>query len=424
MTNPEQHVKPNIGTALGRAICALALFCVLTTLLMTTAQSQTLTVLHSFTQQGDGGFPEAGLTMDAAGNLYGTTNGGGIANMGTVFRLKHSGSGWILNPLYSFAGGEDGASPAGRVVLARDGTLYGTTTEGGGFSSGTVFHLTPQATAPRSALTSWNERTIYSFSGNNGQSPQGDLIFDTSGNIYGTTPSGGDAGYGVVYELVSSSGGWAGTVLYSPPSAPDGQHPSGGVIFDRSGNLYGVFTDGGPNNHGAVYELSPSGSGWSEQILYSFTGAGDGANPIGVLIFDASGILYGTTVTSGSGGGGTAFDITPGPMLNTIYSFANNFHYINSGPQDKLAMDAAGNLYGTTIDDGFYGYGTVFKLTPSDGAWVLTTLHDFTGGSDGAQPLSNVIIDASGNLYGTTARGGSTNRCAGVGCGVVWEITP
>lgn len=423
MTN-RKHQFEMTSIEVWRTTSALVLLCTLAAVLTTTAQAQTLIVIHSFTQQGDGAFPDAGLTIDVAGNLYGTTNEGGAANMGTVFKLKRSSSGWLLNPLYSFMGHEDGGNPAGRVAMGRDGTLYGTTMGGGAFSSGTVFHLTPPATAPRSALTSWNETTIYSFAGNDGQSPQGDLIFDQSGDIYGTTQSGGSAGNGVIYELSRSGSGWTSTVLYSPPIAADGQLPSGGVIFDTSGNLYGVLTNGGPTNHGAVYELSPSGSGWSEQILYGFAGANDGANPVGGLILDNAGVLYGTTVTSGSGGGGTAFDITSGPVLNTICSFANGFHHVNSGSQDKLAMDAAGNLYGTTASDGLYGYGTVFELTPSNGAWILTTLHNFTGGSDGGKPLSNVVMDASGNLYGTAAVGGLTNRCAGIGCGVIWEITP
>ena len=184
-------------------------------------------------------------------------------------------------------------------------------------------------------------------------------------------------------------------------------------MADASGNLYGVTRFGG--SHGVVYELSPSESGWTEQILHTFSGSGgngDGDYPLGGLIIDASGNLYGTTAGGGGHGQGMAFELTPANgswIFNIIYNFSaapgNDGPFV--GPEDKLVMDAAGNLYGTTFSDGAYDAGSVFKLTPSSDGWNYTSLHDFTGDTDGLWPVSSLVFDANGNLYGTTTAGGS-----------------
>ncbi len=426
MNDNAQFPNSTIGTSSRAAGAALAMAILFAPALVLTrsAQAQTFKVIHNFANGQDGAQPYAGLTMDAAGNLYGTTFGnlGGRYGNGSVFKLKHFGSGWVVNPLYDYTGGDDGAWPWGRVAVAKDGTLYGTTWTGGAAGVGIVFHLRPSPTAPTSALAPWNETISYFFTGgSDGGAPQGDLTFDQAGNIYGITNYGGDAGNGVVYELTPSGGGWKQTVLYSFQGTDDGANPYGGVVFDEVGNLYSVVNYGGTSNGGAVYELSPSGLGWTETTLYDFTGGNDGATPFGGLIIDASGNLYGTTAFGGMGGGGTVFELTPvnggGWSFNTIYSFSGT-GYPNYGPLDKLAMDAAGNLYGTTYQDGAYQAGSVFMLTPAGGGWTYTSLHDFTGGSDGANPISNLIFDTSGNLYGTASAGGAS------GYGVVFEITP
>jgi len=434
MTNSAQDRGWSLNLSFRPATAALAIAIVfaLATVLTQSAQAQTFTVLHTFSGGAGGNEPQAGLTMDAAGNLYGTTYFGGIFDCpdgcGIVFKLGKKGSGWILTPLYSF--GSDGAYPDGRVAIARDGTLYGTTNEGGnsgcgGIGCGTVFQLKPSASAPKSALTPWTHTLLYTFAGGDGDGghPQGDLTFDQPGNIYGTTQDGGTDNIGVIYELTPAGGSWTETVLHFQ-SYSEGTYPEGGVIFDSSGNLYGVLHSGGQNQFGAVYELSPSGSNWTEQTLYSFVQFISGINPVGGLLIDPSGNLYGTTSTGGSNdGGGIVFEFTPasgGWTFNTIYNLSACGP---CGPQDKLVMDAAGNLYGTTYGLGNEGYGSVFKLTPSNGNWTYTSLHDFTGGTDGAHPFGP-ILDANGNLYGTTASGGLANCDNGVGCGVVWEITP
>jgi uncharacterized repeat protein (TIGR03803 family) len=259
---------------------------------------------------------------------------------------------------------------------------------------------------------------IHNFSGRDGALPEGDIIFDQSGNIYGTTISGG-LGIGVIYELTPSGGGWTETVLYYCGQGAGDGAPYGGVILHPSGNLFGTFVYAQPYNSGAVYELSRSGSGWKRSMLYQFSGGDDGYEPEGGLMLDSAGNLYGTTTGGGSGGGGTVFELTPsngGWTFKTLYSFP--CHQPCQGPLGKLVMDDAGNLYGTTNGDGAYGKGSVFKLTPSSGGWTYTSLHDFTGGSDGGFPISSLVFDANGNLYGTASDGGSN------GAGVVFEITP
>ncbi len=387
-------------------------------LLAPTAQAQTFTVLHNFTGGADGAVPVAGLTMDRGGNLYGTASAGGARGYGTVFKLAPRGSGWVLAPLYSFHGVSDGKLPFDRVVIGPGGVLYGATFSGGsgceGDGCGTVFKLSPPATACKTALCSWTETVLYRFTGGfDGLYPEhGDLVFDEMGNIYGTTYGGG-TGNGVVFELTPSG---MQSVLYP---FPGGQlaSPYSGVIFDNAGNLYGTTY----NKGGTLYQLTPSGAGWTENTLFSFSDNDNGFFPYAGLIFDQSDNIYGTNSVGGINGGGTAFQVTSSNgmwALNTIYSFTGVFFHGDCGPFASLFEDSAGNLYGTTMCESQTVFGSVFKLTNTAGSWTYTSLHDFTGGSDGGYPFSNVVVDASGNLYGTASRGGT------LGYGVVWEITP
>ncbi len=397
------------------------------------AQAQTFTVLHAFTGGQDGGEPSAGLTLDKAGNLYGTTDAGGVG-FGTVFKLSHKGSGWVFSPLYSFQGDNDGEYPGtAGVTIGSDGSLYGTTFSGGGSGCvggsgcGTVFSLRPQPSACKTALCPWNETVLYRFTGGgDGANPDRGVIFDPAGKMYLSSFGYGD---GIIVELTPSNGGWEETRSYIFDGG-NGDSPSG-LILDTSGNLYGVAGGGGVYGYGLAFELTTSGSGWTENVLYTFQGGSDGLGPAGGLIFDNSGDLYGVTHNGGGSGCygrqgcGTVFELTPssgGQWIESIlYSFTGGSGDFG-GPQASLTMDAAGNLYGTTNQEGAYGYGSAFKLTPSNGGWTYIDLHDFTGGSDGGYPLSDIIFDAHGNLYGTTEAGGE--GCLPSGCGVVWEITP
>ena len=414
------------------AALAIATVFALTVALTQSAQTQTFTVLHNFTGGGDGEWPYAGLTIDQAGNLYGTTTGAGTG--GNAFKLSKKGSGWILNLLHTFSGGSDGGYPAARVIFGPDGSLYGTTEEGGEGGCefcGTVFSLKPPATACKTALCPWTQTVLYTFTGgSDGSGPGGgDLIFDQAGNLYGTTQAGGylggvcsaNGGCGVVFELTPSNGGWTESVVYTFTGGSDGANPYAGVIFDKAGNLYGTsFLGGNPGcfygGCGAVFQLTPSGSGWAVNVLYSFQGGSDGGEPIGGLIFDGSGNLYGTTTLGGSDSGGTIFELTPsggGWTFDVLYNFTGYY-----GSWGSLVMDAAGNLYGTAVGGGAYGTGSIFKLTRSGGSWSYTSLHDFYSPTDGGSPFCNVVFDANGNLYGTTPWQGPGGQ------GTAWEITP
>ena len=413
---------------------ALAIFAV--TLLVTSTWAATNwneKVLHNFNNNGtDGHFPSAGLILDAAGNLYGTTYVGGAYGYGMVFELTPAaGGGWTEQVLHSFDyNGTDGGYPYAGLIFDKNGNLYGTTDVGGDlacnapYGCGTVFQLTPAAGG------GWNEKVLYSFEGNpDGADPYAGLIFDAAGNLYGTTSYGGTYrncryGCGTVFELTpAAGGGWTETVLHSFDGNPDGANPLfGGLIFDAAGNLYGTTYQGGTYSYGTVFELTPpAGGGWTEKVLYSFNNDGmDGVWPESGPIFDAAGNLYGTTRQGGTYGGGTVFELTPTPGGGWTEQV---LHYFGNGmdgviPYAGLIFDAAGNPYGSTEGGGDYGDGTVFELTPATGGgWTEQVLHSFNG-TDGYCPWTGLIFDVGGNLYGTTTGGGT------YGGGTVFELTP
>jgi uncharacterized repeat protein (TIGR03803 family) len=423
MANQQRLSRPAKSRNTRAAGAALALVLAWLCLLGQLASAQTFTVLHNFTGRADGAEPSVGLTMDPTGNLYGTTLYGGVVGgcfgngCGIVFKLSRVGSSWTFSPLYTFTGGSGGAFPAARVIRGRDGTLYGSTLEGGADNAGVVFNLRPPPHVTGSVFSPWIETVLYPF-GNlpDGNSPVGDLLFDAAGNIYGTTEYGGyeceDTVYcGTVYELTPSGSGWSETILYEFTDE-NVAVPLAGVIFDDAGNLYGTTS----NAAGAVYELMRSGSGWTESTLFEFGYEGGGYSPAGGVIFDPLGHLYGTAQFGGTNGAGTVFELM---SLGGSWTASTLFNFTGSGaPRDSLVRDAPGNLYGTTCFGGVHNSGTVFKLTPSGGGWTETDLHDFTGDGDGYCPMGNVILDAQGNIYGTAYEGGSE------GYGTVFEITP
>ncbi len=381
------------------------------------AQGQTFTVLHSFAYS-DGASPMSGVTIDSSGNnLYGTASLGGTHNFGTVYRVHRSGPGWVFAPLYSFQGDSDGYEPHARVIVGPDGSLYGTTARGGGSCScGTVFKLRPSPNPPVSASSPWHETILYRFTGADGDYPLSEVAFDRAGNLFGTTMRGGSYDSGTAYKLAPSNGNWTENLVHTFGGSGDGYYPASGIAIDTSGDLYGTAPNGSPYGQGVVYALTPSGGSWIYNIRYEFRDGNDGAGPVGGLIFDGSGNLFGETSVGGTGNGGTLFELAPpGWTFTLLYALPGNGA---PGPQASLAMDASGNLYGTTPINGAYGEGSVFKLTYSGDGWTYSTLHDFTGGSDGCRPSSVVTLDSSGSLYGTTETCGINND------GVVWKITP
>ncbi len=300
------------GIDLWMAIAASAI-AILMIVAASEAQGQTFTILHNFSGP-DGGNPEAGLIMDQSGNLYGTAYSGGNfsgvcqgVGCGVVFELTRHASNWTLNPLYKFSG-PDGSNPSSRVISGPDGSLYGTTVYGGASNAGVVFRLQPPATACKAVLCPWRETVLYSFTGGNdgGYPTYGDLAFDQAGNIYGTTSYGGNTtgycsdygGCGVVFELSPSPEAWTENVLHAFQFS-DGAYPYAGVIFDSAGNIYDTAEAGGTLAGGVVYELTPSGSGWTETVLHNFNEVNgeDGGQAYGGLIADSSGDFYGVTST-------------------------------------------------------------------------------------------------------------------------------
>ena len=342
--------------------------------------------------------------------------------------------------LYKFRGGTDGSAPFASLIFDHAGNLYGTTEEGGNLSfcysgCGVVFKLAPNSDG------SWIESVIHSFCPTypytDGASPGASLIFDGAGNLYGTAFGGGAHGYGVVFRLSSTQDGrWSENVLYSFCSltkCTDGANPNTNLIFDQAGNLYGTATGGGADGQGVVFQLTPGDSegGWKEKVLHQFTGSEDGRNPYAGVTFDETGNLYGTTESGGLYDRGTVFQLAPdtggGWKEKILHHFTGGTD--GNNPFAGLIVDGVGNLYGTTVQGGNHsqcmgiGCGVVFRLTPNPGgSWNEQVLHQFTGGKDGKGPFAGLVFDQAGNLYSTTEAGGLI-RCNGGGCGVVFRLT-
>jgi uncharacterized repeat protein (TIGR03803 family) len=275
------------------------------------------------------------------------------------------------------------------------------------------------------------EKVLYAFTGgSDGNGPNSPLIFDNAGNLYGTTVTGGADGYGTVLELKPSGSGWTETVLYSFVNLSDGVIPIGPVLLDKKGNLYGLTQQGGPSGYGTAFELSPnSNGGWTKTTIHAFAGGSDGISPYGGLVADSKGNLYGFTLSGGSGpcqyygpGCGTIFELkrSHGSWKEVVI-----FSFPGgSGGQTPigLTLDEAGNFFGTTSQGGSGDAGIVFKLSRSEGGWTETILHAFTGGGDGSSPSASVTLGPAGNLYGTASEG-SGGGCTD-GCGLVYELEP
>ncbi len=406
-------------------------------------------VLYSFQGGSDGADPYGGLTFDAAGNLYGATYAGGNQNTlcntygetgcGTIFKLSPGTGAWTKSLLYAFCSQtncDDGDSPNGGLVLDAAGALYGTTVYGGGCSGyfygcGAAFELAPDSKGQ------WQYSVLYAFQGNNDTvNPNGGLVFDQGGNLYGT--GGGFARgcpCGTVFVLAPGSGKWTEHVLHSfcLGDCRDGADPVTALVWGPGGDLYGATNYGGHSSWGCnagcgvLFKLTDNSNGkWKENVLRTLAGA-DGANPLSALISDSQGNLYGTTVSDGAFGDGTVFRLSPTPKGGWKYTVLHEFQTGRLGGglfRSALVLDAKGNLYGTTWTGGTgncngNGCGLVYKLSPgAHDIWKYTNLYDFTGGSDGGYPTSPLIIDNRGSLYGETQIGGDNEN------GVVYEVTP
>ena len=328
--------------------------------------------------------------------------------------------------LYSFTGGNDGGDPAAQLIFDGAGNAYGTTVVGGLYGCGTVFELTPLSGGK------WQQTVLYSFSCfDDGKNPYGGVTFDGSGNLYGTTVAGGSGGActgdgcGVVYKLTPSGGGWTQTVLYNFTGGDDGYGPGSAVVLDKAGNVYGTAPDGGAYSQGVIYQLSLKNGQWQQTVIHAFTGGDDGAvGSLGSLLLDAAGNLYGVTELGGKYGAGIVFKLSAAGgswKLTTLYAFQG---LPDAGyPYGGLIADAKGNLYGTTYFGGASGLGAVFEVGVGPTAlagWKESVLYSFQGDTDASFPTSTLVFDAAGNLYGTSSTGGNPS----CDCGTIFKLAP
>lgn len=368
-------------------------------------------VIHTFTEES--GSADAGVTL-RNGVLYGVTTYNATGSI--AFQMAPWGDGWTYQPIATLPSGFGANS---RLVFGPDGNPYGTMQYNNNEDRryGFVYNLIPESL--NGAAAKWHQNVLYQFQGApDGAYPSsGDLLWDRQGHIFGATSSGGASNRGTIYELTCSGKICSEQVLYSFTGGTDGSNPPSGVVFDTAGNLYGTTIAGGLYGYGTVFALKYSNGSWTESVLYNFTGGNDGANPVGGVIFDSAGDLYGTTVGGGSGKEGTLFELSPTGdtwTFNLLYSFPFEI-YTGCGPVASLVMDAAGSLYGN-VTGCLYFAGNLFKLTKTGDSWDYTSLHAFGEGEGGVYPNGTLAIDANGMIYGTTSAG--MERIGGPG--TVW----
>jgi uncharacterized repeat protein (TIGR03803 family) len=379
-------------------------FSIALTFFASAGHAQSFKVVHDFTGTDDGANPLNGLMLSSSGVMYGTTNSGGAYDNGAVFSF----TGGKLTRIHSFEGGKDGAEPRSFLIQDKAGNLYGTTFAGGGYGDGTVYRI-----------TGTTETVIYRFGSHlhDGSGPEGGLVMDSAGNLYGTTTKGGSSGDGTVFMLVrSASGTWTEKILHNFTAEPDGSAPVAGITLDSSGNLYGTTSEGGAAGYGMVFELKKASS-WAETIVHSFENLDDGATPYAGLIPGPSGSLFGAATDGGTQGGGTVFRLTSSAGKWNFSVLTSIPGWGISGSFRNLMFDGTNTIYATTHCDGAHNSGTVYKLALINGKWVYTLLYTFTGGDDGKFVFSNLVL-MGGKLYGTSNIGGT------LGKGIIFEVTP
>lgn len=356
--------------------------------------------IHTFIPAPFGGSPTGSLILGSDGNLYGTTQYGGSADVGTVFRIANPTTTPTFSVIYSFTGGDDGGYPASSLMQASDGDLYGTTFYRGAYDKGVVFRISDLATSPR-------ESVIHTFTGGaDGGNPRAPLIQASDGNLYGTTQSGDGAG--VVFRIGNLAGAPTETVIHSFELGMDGGNPSAPLIQASDGNLYGTTDNANSGSRGTVFKISNLSGVPVKSVIHTFSDPGDGDGVVSAVIQASDGNLYGTTGWGGSNGAGTVFKITglsTSPTESVIQSFTGGID--GSGPSGSLIQAFDGSLYGMTTGGGANNTGTVFKIGNLSGIPVKSVIHDFTEENDGALPVAALIQIPDGDLYGATETDGS-----------------
>jgi uncharacterized repeat protein (TIGR03803 family) len=366
----------------------------------------------------DGDAPYDGLFIDTAGDLFGTASLGGAYGYGTVFEIPDTSSGYAATPTTVANFNVVNAYPESNLIADVAGDLFGTTQGGGADQDGTVFEIAKTSSGYASTPT-----TLVTFNDSDGEAPLGNLVADAAGDLFGTTyGGGGNGGYGTVFEISKTSSGYASTpITLLSFNSTDGAYPSAGLIIDAAGDLFGTAELGGANGDGVVFEIAKTSSGYASTptILTSFNDY-DGAEPLSGLTFDAAGDLFGTTYDGGTYGYGTVFEIVKtGSGYASTPTTLVSFNGTNGEtPQAGVIFNAAGDLFGTTTAGGAYGDGTVFEITETGGVYssTPTTLVNFNG-SDGEDPYSDLIANAAGDIFGTTSAGGID------GYGTVFEVS-
>jgi uncharacterized repeat protein (TIGR03803 family) len=411
-------------------VLGMLAFCVL-------AGAQTENTLFNFTET-DSFWPLGSLVQDASGNLYGAARGGGTYGVGTIFELTpgQAGAPWTKTTIYNFLSwGSTGYMPSSGLTVDSAGALYGTTYVGGDSrcACGVLYKLNP----PTQQGGAWTQQVLHAFTsaGPDGRLPNASVVMNKQGTIYGVTQQGGAWNSGVIYQVRPGTGGtFTETALYSFGDNGDASTPNGPLVIDSSGALYGVTSLGGAFNQGAVYKFIPptkAGGKGTESILFSFGGGtlSSGITPVGDIVFDTAGNLYGVTTAGGNAvSDGVVYQLQPATgtwIENVLLDFTGS---TGRNPAAGLTFNPAnGALYGTTSAGNPMkaGSGIVFELTPpavKGGAWTETTLYEFTFFGNGAYPAGRILIDSSGNLEGTALNGGLYG--CDLYCGVVYQVIP
>jgi uncharacterized repeat protein (TIGR03803 family) len=395
------------------------------------------TILHEFAGKHDSGRPSASLIADANGDLFGTAEGDQGLRGGSVFKIKLTKNGATESVIHQFKGKRDGAVPSAALLAGKGGTLFGTTLSGGSSCEesgcGVVFELTPNG-------NSYDERILHAFGQgqSDGTYPDASVSADSRGALYGTTTFSGANDVGTVYKLTPAGNSFTYSVIYAFGGGVDAEYPMAPVVVDSGGSVFGTTVVGGSvlegtgcgEGCGAVFQLVPSGSGYTESVIYNFQGSPDGAMPYAGFLADGTGAFYGTTMTGGvsassncPNGCGTVFKLTPtgsGYVESVLYRFQGGTD--GSGPTDAVIAGSNGVLYGTTSAGGAAGLGTVFALTPSGSGYAESVVYSFKPSHDGADPYGGLLLGSDGRLFGTTLAGGKQS-CPSGGCGTVFALS-
>ena len=376
-------------------------------------------VIYSFKGGLDGSYIDSDLAMDSTGNLYGTSVQGGGHGSGTVWQLHPNGDGtWTHIVLYNFTGGADGAEPYKGVTLDSAGNLYGSAVTGGAGvcegGCGVAYKLSNTSGV-------WTETVLHTFQGSvDGQGPGARLTIDGDGTIYGMAPTGGAYGAGTIYAMTPGKGGTRFKVIHAFTGGDDGAGGSAGALVLHNGDIYGTATSGGAFGEGTVYQLHRKAHGWKFRVLYYFRDQPDGVFPYGGLTFDALGNIYGTTYYAGANDVGCVYELSPGAhggwKERVLYSFGGG------DGADSIAnvnLNKAGHIYGITSKGGAADFGVIFRLTPKPlDKWHETVVHSFTGVPDGALAYNGMVDDGHGHFFGATTHGGAGDN------GAIYQFTP